>query len=365
VQRDLHHAGTYVVARLAGFSHNEASTVAHAAQYVDDSTNRGTVRFDNGASYERIASAHKTFDVVHNSENKEDYEVWVPFHFLPGNNGEAAGAGKQAPLHQRLVCTPDSPTTVDMWNQCRARRADANALHRLGITAHVYCDTFSHQMFVGIRHRINRVAHLEHLNPRESSVMARIESMVADELELGHGGALTDPDLPYLEWRYVNGSGQDRTVSNPELYLTALDRLFSQFLYYLGRDRDLTIPAADRALLEQLIRTTGGEDPVKRNHRWLEQIRSGGFSFGALNEDESPSLEYVPSGAGSWRDAALGMTEERDKPGRVFHYDERFEQSDWKKFHDALKEHQATVLKGILPDYGLPDSYAAAKERGL
>ncbi len=43
---DAHHAGTYVVARLAGISHREAEIIAHAAQYVDDATNEGVIHFD-------------------------------------------------------------------------------------------------------------------------------------------------------------------------------------------------------------------------------------------------------------------------------------------------------------------------------
>ena len=47
---DSHHAGTYVVARLAGMTHRDAEIVAYSAQYVDDATNEGVIRFDTGAS---------------------------------------------------------------------------------------------------------------------------------------------------------------------------------------------------------------------------------------------------------------------------------------------------------------------------
>lgn len=41
---DFHHAVTYVCARHAGYGHDEAAVIAHAAQYVDDATNtRGTI----------------------------------------------------------------------------------------------------------------------------------------------------------------------------------------------------------------------------------------------------------------------------------------------------------------------------------
>ena len=62
MQIDFHHATTYVVARLSGFPQPQAATVAHASQYVDDATCSGMIRFDNGALYSRICSAHKMVD---------------------------------------------------------------------------------------------------------------------------------------------------------------------------------------------------------------------------------------------------------------------------------------------------------------
>ena len=365
MQIDFHHTATYVLSRLAGFTHGDASTIAYASQYVDDSTNRGTINFDNGKTYQRIASAHTIFDVEHNFVNTEDYEVWVPFHFLPGNNGAEANTLPTVPLHQRLVCSQDGPLTVDMWDECRTRKADTNALHRLGITAHVYCDTFSHQMFAGFRHQVNHVAHIKHIMPAESDVIERIESWASDELDLGHGGALKDPDLPYLEWRYTNGYGQDETRLNPETFLTASERLFSQFIYYLGRDKNSTISDPDLAVIRQMIRSNISENPITRHQTWLGAIRDGLFSFGKLSDEESRSLNYVSFGTGSWKFTALGTTEEHDSRGHVYHYVDAFENCDWKKFHDALKGHQDEVLNVILPKYRLPRSYNEAVEMGL
>ena len=49
MQIDFHHGVTYTVARLAGFAHRDAETIAYCSQYVDDATNSGATRFDNGA----------------------------------------------------------------------------------------------------------------------------------------------------------------------------------------------------------------------------------------------------------------------------------------------------------------------------
>jgi hypothetical protein len=123
--------------------------------------------------------------------------------------------------------------------------------------------------------------------------------------------------------------------------------------------------AADLAAMEKLIRTTVDEDPIRRDQVWLAAIRDGAFSFGKLTDDQFADLKYIPFGEGSWRFAALGSKEDRAKPDEVFHYDEKFEESDWKKFHDALRDHQGTVLEGILPEYQLPCSYDDAKAQGL
>jgi hypothetical protein len=365
MQIDFHHAATYAVARLAGFTHNDATTIAYASQYVDDSTNKGIIEFTNGTIYDRIASAHKVFDVEHNCLNSEDYEVWVPFHFLPGNNGAPADTKQYVPLSQRLVCTPDSPLSADMWDQCRAKRGDSNGLHRLGITAHVYCDTFSHQMFAGIRHQVNRVADLQHVAPADTGILERIESAAADDLGLGHGGALTDPDLPYLAWRYTTGFQQPRTVSNQDAFLLASKRLFSQFIYYLGRDSNTAMDSQDMGMIEHLIASNVNSDPNSRHRSWLEAIREGSFSFGKLSDVEFHAMNYLPYGDGSWKFLALGTTEAHDTANQKLHYDERFEASDWKKFHDALKGHQFTVLNVIFPKYQLPRSYEEAKASGL
>lgn len=50
MQIDFHHAVTYVAARIAGMDHAKADIIAYAAQYVDDATNHGYIRFDNGVT---------------------------------------------------------------------------------------------------------------------------------------------------------------------------------------------------------------------------------------------------------------------------------------------------------------------------
>jgi hypothetical protein len=361
MQIDFHHAVTYILARLAGFAHGQATTVAYASQYVDNATNKGTIRFDNGSSYDRIASAHEVFDVDSNCRNDEDYRVWVPFHFLPGNAGNRAEEPSTAPMERRLVCTPDSPLADDMWRECRAASGDSNGLHRLGITAHVYADTFAHQLFTGIRHDINLVFEIQHIDQNCADILDQCKSLAADMLKLGHGGALTDPDMPFLNWKYKNSFGQTVPRPNPEIFLHASNRLFSQFVYYLGRDSGLAIEARDLTVINATINSNRSSDANARHQQWLSLLKGGAFSFGPLSDQELVELGYAAKGPGSWKNAALGTTKDQDSAQEIFHYDPAFETSDWKKFHEALKSHQRVVLDGILPNYHLPNSWEEAR----
>jgi len=64
--------------------------------------------------------------------------------------------------------------------------------------------------------------------------------------------------------------------------------------------------------------------------------------------------QYTATGPGSWKHAALGSSDEPDRP---VPYNPAFQGSHWKHFHDALKEHQQEILNVILPRYGLQDPF--------
>lgn len=93
---DFHYYGTYVAARLAGYDLDSAQTIAHAAQYVDDS-NKSMLSDSLGHPYisdfSPIPTGQSMWDMVDKdifwSEEalNEIADIWVPFHFLPGNYG--------------------------------------------------------------------------------------------------------------------------------------------------------------------------------------------------------------------------------------------------------------------------------------
>ena len=145
MQIDFHHATTYVVARTAGFDHPEAEIIAYAAQYVDDATSTGTVYFDNQAVYNRISSAHKMLD-TRNTEDLANHQVWMAFHFLPGNGGKKADEDPAGSFINKIICRPNSYVAQEMVRDTILQKDRLYGLHRLGVAMHVYVDTWARRL---------------------------------------------------------------------------------------------------------------------------------------------------------------------------------------------------------------------------
>ncbi len=349
MQIDFHHGVTYVVARLAGFEQPEAETIAYAAQYVDDATSAGTVYFDNKALYHRISSAHKMLD-PRNAEELANHQVWLPFHFLPGNDQQPAGADIRGSFIKKIVCAPDSPVARDMVALAIEQQDRPYALHRLGVTMHVYADTWAHQGFAGVLHKINEVEHAE-----ETSNSGVFDSVLGDWLRdilddaippLGHGRANVFPDMPFLSWRYRNGSGHKIERNNTRDFVTAADKLcIAMKRYRLGdpKARVKGLEREDKSRIRSLFLQFKEKDGEKRHQDWLKAIADGEFSFGRER------ISYAARGKHSWKAKALGISYDM----RVQTYKKDFLNSDWKLFHDAVQAHRFVMLHDVLPRYGI------------
>lgn len=354
MQIDGHHAMTYVAARLAGFSRPKASIVAYSAQYVDDATNSGVIRFDNDAMYGRISSAHKMLD-YRNSDELANHQVWVPFHFLPGNGGKPAGENPDGGFIRKLVCYPDSHVARDMLRICAADSAKPYALHRLGITMHVYADTWAHQGFAGVNHKINEVSDISSNSKAldRSFLNKMINYFLSESFPLGHGAALSHPDRPSLIWEYENGLGERVKRNNQQIFMDAVDKMCRAMQCFIAGDLDMNLesmpglPGADAKKILSLIKTIKGDSGEIRHHKWIEEIASGSFSFGA------EKVAYVGKGKGSWKHKSIGQLASADTGRETFTYNKSFMKSNWKHFHDALQAHRLDVLHDILPRYGI------------
>ncbi|NES80349.1 MAG: hypothetical protein F6K10_02170 [Moorea sp. SIO2B7] len=363
MQIDFHHGVTYIVGRLAGFDHEEANIVAYCAQYVDDSTNSGLLRFDNGAIFNRISSAHKLLD-YRNFKQLANYGVWIPFHFLPGNGGLPAGQDPEGKFINKLICRPNSYVAQDMLTECINRRDTAYGLHRLGISMHVYADTWAHQGFAGVNHRVNEAKLLlDQQGYIDQDLTNRVEkffnknlldrlanAFLSEAFPLGHGAVLSNPDKPFLKWGYTNGLDQRIERDNPKDFLEAADNMCQWMQRYRVGDAHADVPGLpsdDKTLIVEMIQNITNKDAEVRHKKWLESIEKGKFSFG------ESQVNYLAKGKGSWKYEALGTEKDRDSDNELFSYNPNFLTSNWKMFHDALETHRLYVTHELLPRYGI------------
>jgi hypothetical protein len=353
VNIDFHHAVTYLVGRVAGFDDPSARIISHSAQYVDDATDEGLVVFDNGAMYRRLATAHRALNYK-NFAALATRLVWIPFHFLPGNGGLRSDQDPSGKFIHKLITLPDSPVAREMCRLAIEERDRPYGLHRLGIVAHVYVDTWAHQGFAGVNHRVNMVRDVHRQGEIDRHFRQKMwrffNGFVHQNMPpIGHGAALSYPDRPYLKWSYVNGLDHKVERDNTEEFVKAANGLCRVFRRYLLGDPTAEVDGLPEPLLAEIrhrFATYTDADERIRHRRWLDDLRDDAFGIGGVE------LDYVGKGPGSWRAQALKYPAP-DTEDRRFPYDEGFLTSHWKLFHDAAKAHRRSVVDDVLPSFGI------------
>ena len=257
MHKDIHYFGTYAMARAAGLKPDICQTIATAAQFVDDNDDdQSIIEFEDGGRFDICPTAHPMFHEDNTVFGNDQRRVWLPFHFLPGNEGDG--------MSERLVCRKDSTIAKQMVDHCLSLIQGPFGLHLVGIAVHVYADTFSHYGFSGVSSRWNQVdgESIKLLNDerdtesenqfrkkygfttildnwRQSS--DRFKSGFAETFSgaLGHGGTLKYPDYPYLKWEFSyehDGWKQPNSNrDNSETYLEACEKLHGMFSL-IGQD---------------------------------------------------------------------------------------------------------------------------------
>ncbi|MGF1868423.1 DUF6765 family protein [Photobacterium indicum] len=356
MQIDGHHTLTYVVARIAGMPHGDAEKLAYCAQYVDEAVNSDPIKFKNGAMFSRISSAHKMID-YRNMNEMANHLAWIPFHFLPGNDGLPAGENPDGSFIKKLVCKPNSYVAHDMLKVVAKYRNEKFGLHIMGIAMHVYADTFAHQGFAGVSHEINEI---EDIQSESSSLLQRVRDgittwSISSVSPLGHGPALSFPDRPYARWSYINGLGVRIERDNAEIFMDAANNMYKVIKCYLAGDDEVQLEVQDHMPSEDLnkiraaLETITDDDGDVRHSKWLKLIAEGHFSF------EPVEITFITNGKKSWKYKSRGKGLPIPMLNDVieYKYNESFLDSDWKLFHDALKTFRLQVIRDVLPKYGI------------
>lgn len=206
---DFHFSDCQRNAILAGISGEDLRKLAYSSQFTDDNTVEYKVKKTDGTWYESRITQIKGEPFISSHTRRE---VYVPFHFLPGEAPyEPRVDGKTDPL----CVTPCSKLCEEVMT---AAIATGN-MYQIGIAAHACCDSWAHQNFIGEWAEFNGFGH----------------SIV----NIGHHEAGSDPDLMGLVWtdpRLVN-----RRIVNRLRFDEAEAWLFRKLLSMGRQSSDLTV----------------------------------------------------------------------------------------------------------------------------
>jgi len=236
LQTDMHYYGTYALARAAGFRADVARTIATCCEYVDHSAGAKVVCRDGFRISAGPTSHHPTAHIEYTTPYDQRH-IWVPFHFIPGNQGET--------LDEKLLCVMDGPIARAVVDHALNNLDREFAIPLLGILAHSYSDTFAHYGFSGISSKLNRVRSASiTLRCSDASRRALVAThdrfraryakgrMAAYLLQLGHGSVATFPDTPFLNWEFVyaNPTRPSGIRDNLATFLMGCQRLHDVFV---------------------------------------------------------------------------------------------------------------------------------------
>ena len=358
MQKDMHYYGTYAMARAAGLKPQVCKTIATCAQFVDDNAANIHIDFLDGGKIYAQPTAHHLASVS-NIDPEDQRRVWVPFHFLPGNQGNSFSG--------RLRCVMDSKIATDMIDH-HLNYADHNfGIHLIGITAHVYADTFSHYGFSGVGSRRNKVINDSiryegDLDPdirdyidgkakefykkyrTEIGFIANMKSWIAETLSgaLGHGAVATYPDRPYLVWSFIYESSKRERVmrNNPEAFIGGCQALHDMFVRFGKRNHGLMDAKAVafskiRKTVKEIISCQGSKE--KRINCWRQE-----FKAGTLGNSGYHIPIYNPE---PWLKRAAKLNGKENSTEALA--------TDIYRFYQAASLHRNYIRRDLLPSHGI------------
>lgn len=347
MQIDMHMYGVYALARAAGLNDRTARTIAISSQYVDDALSDREMVISGDFALLPTMTSHKPID-YQNAIKGDQWKVWLPFHFLPGNEPE------NGTFLQRLTCRKDSRVAKKMVQDALDDKNRDFWPHLIGITAHVYADTFSHQGFIGISTDLNKVADVNLLNIHADNIvkalgqkLTEIGQKAAGVVPVGHGTAGINPDMPFLLWelKYKSPEMAAGVVKreNTTDFLAGAGALHSFFSRFGEKSPESADPSSKRQwedIAPRVKQVIDVEDENKENriHKWKDAINNGVFfnpttlDKGIRYDNYQWTLEYLEATNASREDA---------------------KKSHAGKFFRAAHHHRDYVLHHLLPEFGL------------
>ena len=309
MQLDMHFYGVYALARAAGVNPETARKIANASQYVDDALESDEFKLEDQTAVVPTMTSHKPLDYL-NKVQEDQWRVWVPFHFLPGCEGNTF---EEKMVCQKAIVRDENEVIIKKVEAANGivqhaidHRKETYGPHLAGIIAHVYADTFAHYGFQGISSKYNKVKQgsikldikeknvFRYVSRKFEKFFARSAGTVAEIIPVGHGSVSTYPDRPYLNWKYeLEENDEVVRRNNLEDFLGACRELHAFFVRFV--DNNPECGDAEKQVeckkplgqkFQSILVVEASKD--KRIERWKEAIASGDL-FNATDEDKHVS----------------------------------------------------------------------------
>ena len=351
MQEDMHYYGTLAMALAAGIPQNDAETIAYAAQFVDDSTGYDSKEHEDHGLLYAISTAHHPLQSFMDrlgakikEGTEEQRKIWIPFHFFPGAKGGV--------LSEKLLCVKNSDLVKEMLeNNLELALKKPFGIALIGISAHVYMDTFSHYGFSGIASSYNQVYSDTISFVKEPKTITYVKDKFKRFLEkyvvtrgaqaaskyLGHAGAATYPDRPYLQWQFTFArphpdAGITSMRDNSQDFVDGCRCLHAFFTKFAKAKYPRTYKRRKFKDIEEIVRKIisleAGKDT--RIEAWMES--------GLLNNCPYYDPEIWEQEKSRFSKNAISEDGINTKAYR---------------FHQAATFHRYYVLKDLLPSHGI------------
>lgn len=315
---EFHYYAVHALALEAGFDEHAAFLMAQSSQEVDDSTTALTFDAPRG----RVDIAVTQNYLFWNNSVKRD--IYLPFHFIPGDPDKAAAARADGHRNPYTV-TPNSDNVKELLVSS-FRDKDP---YLMGIAAHAFADSWAHQNFCGLLDEDNDLG---------------TTSLSAGLPPAGHLQALSSPDDPRARWQDPRLRPEHRSVVNGERFAAAAAKLFRYFRVFLGRpfDDDGLVVAKLSAIWAKPSRDERMADYVigwnLRPHEAGLWRREAGAP-----EDRSPFAGVRHYDKLAWAKSALAQAA-GGTPAPIVQAGSSFYDSSLHRWHEAALEHKRRAL---------------------
>ncbi|MFI4984151.1 MAG: DUF6765 family protein [Rickettsiales bacterium] len=170
---EFHYYINYLLAKLGGFSQEDAYKIAYSSQYVDDNTTKYDVLCKRSG---KVFSNQITQSFDLSMPLADLSRIYATWHFIPGGEHDARLDGKVS----STATTPNNPLA---HLQLDKALMSGNS-YAIGIASHAFADTWAHQNFT---------ADYDDFNSGHSLVAKLLPN-------IGHADFLSYPDIIGVVW---------------------------------------------------------------------------------------------------------------------------------------------------------------------